>query len=145
MVAVDKILALDQWLLWLSALSAVMFLGTLVALPFVILRLPDDFFVRECQPYGRVGKPRPKSLATLLIRNVCGLLMLAAGFLMLFLPGQGILTMVFGLALIQFPGKRRFYRWIFQKMNARPLFEKMNGLRRRFNRPPLHLPPVRGR
>ncbi len=145
MVAVDKILALDQWLLWLSALSAVMFLGTLVALPFVVLRLPDDFFVRECQPYGRAGKPRHKSLVTLLIRNIVGWLMVAAGFLMLFLPGQGILTMVFGLALIQFPGKRRFYRWIFQKVNTRPLFEKMNRLRRRFDRPPLHLPPARAR
>lgn len=145
MIAVNQILALDLWLLWLSGLSVVMFVSTLMALPFVIVRLPNDFFTRECQPYGRTDKSRRKSVATLLMRNLVGWLLLAAGFLMLFLPGQGIITMALGLALIQFPGKRRLYRWVFQKVNTRPLFEKMNSLRRHFNRPPLQRPPGRAR
>jgi hypothetical protein len=52
------------------------------------------------------------------------------------IPGQGLLTMLIGLSLLSFPGKRRLERR-FVRMPA--LLRAINRLRARFARPPLKL------
>jgi hypothetical protein len=53
---------------------------------------------------------------------------------MLVLPGQGLLTMLIGISLMDFPGKRAIERSII----GRPLILKsINRIRQRFGRPPL--------
>ena len=54
---------------------------------------------------------------------------------MLVLPGQGILTILAGIMLLDFPGKHRLLRWIV----AHPqVLRTLNWLRRR-GHPPLYL------
>jgi hypothetical protein len=59
-----------------------------------------------------------------------------AGVAMLVLPGQGLLTLLMGFLLVDFPGKYRLERWLF----ARPIVRRpINWLRHRAGRVPLQL------
>ena len=124
-------------LLALGVGSAAMFAGTLVAVPIIICRLPRDFCVRR---RARRVPPAGLGVVAALARNLAGLAIVAAGVLMLVLPGQGILSIVIGLALMDFPGKRALERRL---LGDRRVFAAMNGIRRRFGRPPLEAPEGR--
>ena len=51
-------------------------------------------------------------------------------------PGPGFLTVLFGIALLDFPGKR----WLEYKIVSRPrVYRAINALRQKFDRPPLIL------
>ena len=67
-------------------------------------------------------------------RNALGAVLLAAGIAMLVLPGQGLLTILLGLMLVDFPGKRRAERALVARPNV---FEALNWLRAKAGRPPL--------
>ena len=126
---------MNQGLLFaLGAASIAMFVGTLVAVPIVICRLPRDIYVRR-----RTPRARPPGVATALslVRNVLGLAIVASGILMLVLPGQGLLTIVIGIALLDFPGKQGLERRL---IGHRRVIDAMNALRARFDRPPLDPP-----
>ncbi len=114
--------------------SIAMFVGTLVAVPILICRLPRDIYVRR-----RAPRTRPAGLGVVLAlaRNLLGLAIIAAGVLMLVLPGQGLLTIVIGVALLDFPGKHALER----RLIGHPrVIRAMNTLRERFGHPPLDPP-----
>ena len=75
----------------------------------------------------------------MIAKNLLGVLFMVLGLIMFFTPGQGILTLLMGLALTNFPGKQRLERAILQRPSVRKL---INGLRARANRPPLVFSPV---
>jgi len=69
-----------------------------------------------------------------MLKNVAGFVLLAAGIAMLVLPGQGILTMLIGISLVDFPGKRQLER----KLIGQPaVLNTINKVREKFGRPPL--------
>ena len=121
--------------------SGAAFVGGLVALPWLVARIPADYFVDRRRPPPRrltTGEPRhPAAAWTLRIgRNVAGVALIAAGAAMLVLPGQGVLTILAGLMLTDLPGKRRLERAVAR----RPLvLRALNSLRRRRGVPPLRL------
>ncbi len=125
----------EALLWWLGAASVVTFLATLVIVPRLIVRLPADYFAhnrrRPPQWFERYGVLR---VAVLVVKNVAGCLFILAGIPMLFLPGQGLLTMFVGLLLLNFPGKYRLERWLVTRS---AVLRSMNWLRRRAGRPPL--------
>ena len=53
--------------------------------------------------------PRPVQW---IARNILGYVLIALGVVQLFVPGQGILTILAGLAVADWPGKGRFFRWL---------------------------------
>ena len=72
------------------------------------------------------------------LRNALGLVLVILGLLLSLpgVPGQGVLTMLIGLMLMDFPGKRR----LELKLVARPgVLEAMNRMRAWLRRPPLVL------
>lgn len=121
-------------LLSLFALSIAGFVGSLIAIPFILVRLPPHYFdERHPRPWMENHHPILR-MTGLIIKNVVGLVFLLAGFAMLFLPGQGILTMLIGVSLMDFPGKRRLER----KLVGRPaVLKTINMMRAKFDRPPL--------
>lgn len=127
-------------LLWsLTVISVVMFVGTLFLMPVLIARLPADYFVRR--PVRDWPGRRPAvHVLLVLLKNVLGAVLLTAGLAMLVLPGQGLLTMLVGILLLDFPGKRRLERWLIRH---KPLLRAANWIRARRGRPPLELPPAR--
>lgn len=71
-------------------------------------------------------------------KNLAGVVLLGVGLIMALpgIPGQGILTMIIGFTLVDFPGKRRLER----RLISRPaVLRRVNQLRARFARPPLEL------
>ena len=71
---------------------------------------------------------------------VVGMGLIVAGVAMLFIPGQGVLTILIGIMLMNFPGKHALERWLIRR---RPIFRSVNWMRAKSGRPPLLLPPER--
>lgn len=120
----DWLLEHQAWLWWVGAASlAMMVLGALL-LPWLICRIPADYFTdeyvaRRCQ-LRRAHTWR--SITLLALRNLLGVVLIIAGIAMLFLPGQGILTILIGLLLLSLPRKRRMVRAIAcRRTVCRPL------------------------
>lgn len=128
----------QRWGWWLAAFSLITFLGTLLVIPIIVERLPEDYFIHEHRRADWLPTPRIR-IEWLIAKNVLGFLVLLAGIAMLILPGQGLLTMLFGIAIMDFPGKR----WFLQKILARPgVLKAINWMRRRRGKPPMLPPPL---
>jgi len=77
-------------------------------------------------------------LIGLIVKNIVGAVLFLGGLAMLFLPGQGLLTMLIGISLMDFPRKRE----LEAKMVGQPtLFGVINTMRQKFHKPPLSLAP----
>ena len=122
--------------LWvgIGVASAVMVLGTLVAIPWVVARLPVDYFVGPRRSLQSASRHPVLAFARRLARNTLGIVLVLAGIAMLVLPGQGILTMLLGVALVDFPGKRRFEQRLLRQRHVR---KSLQWLRKRADRDPL--------
>ena len=127
-----------QTLMMLTALSIIFFVGSLIAIPFILVRLPADFFdIRVPRPWMEDHHPVLRLLGHL-VKNAIGAVFLFVGFLMLFLPGQGILTMLIGISMLDFPGKRKLEAMLI----GRPtVLNTINGMRAKFGKPPLIIAP----
>lgn len=131
----------DTLLWWLAVLSAVTFIGTLLAVPWLVVRIPADYFVsEERRPVPWDNLPPALRLSILILKNILGGLFIAAGITMLLLPGQGLLTIVLGVLLLDFPYKFRFERWLVSRRN---IHRSINWIRRRRGKPPLAIPAGR--
>ncbi|MBT8061304.1 MAG: hypothetical protein KJO85_01390 [Gammaproteobacteria bacterium] len=108
---------------------------TIVALPLVILKIPEDYFVRDRRLRLVKRTQHPLIAWTLLAaKNLLGLALFVLGSVMLFIPGQGILTMLIGLLLMNFPGKFKLER----KLVQRPaVLNTLNRIRAKWDKPPL--------
>jgi hypothetical protein len=116
--------------------SLFVFLGTLVAIPFILIRLPADYFdLRVPRQFMKGSHPIIRMVGKV-IRNIVGLAFLLAGLAMLVLPGQGVLTLLIGISLLDFPGKRRLEARIIGQPKV---FNAVNSLRAKFEKPPFVL------
>ena len=116
--------------------SIVMFVGALVTMPLLVIHVPQDFFLRHDRPSVR-QQHTPLRLTLIVLRNVIGWALLLAGIAMLVLPGQGLLTILVGVVLTDFPGKRR----IEHRIVRQPTIHRMiDWIRRKAGRPPILLP-----
>jgi hypothetical protein len=71
-------------------------------------------------------------------KNIGGILLVALGIVLSLpgVPGQGLLTVLLGIMLLDFPGKHR----LEQKLLSRPsIVNAINKLRARFDKKPLEL------
>lgn len=123
-------------LTWVAVGSGVMLLISLLTLPVLAVLLPEDFLQRIDPDRKRaVSHQHPAVWWTLrILKNLLGTALLLAGVAMLVLPGQGLITMAFGLLLVDVPGKRRLEARILRSPR---LLKPINRLRAKFNRPRL--------
>lgn len=114
------------------ALGLLSLVVTALLLPTFIARLPVDYFADD-----RVAAVTPRTLPHLALRalkNTFGVVLVVAGLLMLVLPGQGLLTILVGLVLVEFPGKRRLERAVARRPAVRAF---LDGVRLRRGAPSL--------
>ena len=140
----DGLLAtIQQWipvdvLIGLAVAGAIGFIGSLIAIPLILVRLPADYFDTRTPRHWMKDHHPLLRLLGLVVKNVLGVVFLLAGFAMLFLPGQGLLTMLVGVSLMDFPRKRE----LEAKMVGQPtLLGIINTMRHKFDKPPLTLAP----
>jgi hypothetical protein len=130
---------LDWWQQGLLAASLflVTFLGSLAAAAVVLVNLPADYFQGNRHVPLPAGHPIVHWVGHIL-RNLLGLLLILLGLLLSLpgIPGQGLLTILIGLMLVDFPGKRRLEQALVSRPRVRGAIDR---LRARFARPPLLL------
>lgn len=136
--AAQLLVQLKPVLPWLTGAGIALALISLLAIPALIMIMPRDYFVAPRRP------DRPASPLRWLVRslrNGCALILLIAGFLMLFLPGQGLLTLLVGVIVGTFPGKYRLERWLVRWPGV---FRSINWIRARTGQPLLFYPTPGG-
>lgn len=131
----------NQQLFWVLGLASVaVFVGSLLIMPALIVRIPADYFAHETRPPSRWEKHRPVvRMAALIAKNLLGFVLVLGGLAMLVLPGQGLLTLFAGVVLIDFPRKYAFERWLVRR---RWIHRPVNWLRRKRCREPLTIGPL---
>lgn len=123
---------------WLFILSLATFAGSLIAIPWILVRLPPHYFdERQPRLWLKDRHPVLRSVGFGL-KNLIGVLFILAGIAMLVLPGQGLLTILIGVSLMDFPGKRALERKI---MSVPLVLQTINRLRGGFGEPPLVVYP----
>ncbi len=134
---VQWIRSYETILTWLTAASVVVFIASFMLVPFLIIRIPPDYFAAGKNHKKLRADHHPVIRGALVIaRNMLGCIFLVAGIFMLVLPGQGVLTIFAGIMLLDFRGKHRLERWI---VSRRPVLQSINWIRRRAGRAPLTL------
>jgi len=135
-VSFFQAIASHPW--FLSALMLLMFIGSLVLMPLVVVLLPEDYFSRRVRHPALWAEYHPVLRALmLLVKNLSGVVLVLAGITMLVLPGQGVLTILAGLVLLDFPGKFHCERWLIRRT---PINRAVNWLRHKSGRSTLLLP-----
>ena len=126
---------------WLGLASLLVLIATAVALPVVLARIPQGYFVRErrARAHLTAGHPLLRALF-LLAKNLLGAALVVAGVAMLVLPGQGLVSIFAGLMLMNFPGKHALERWFIRRPG---ILKAVNWLRARRGAPPLDHPDGR--
>jgi Na+/H+ antiporter NhaD/arsenite permease-like protein len=107
--------------------SVVAVVATIILVPRYVASLPAD--------YLRGGeRNKNPSVPLRIARNALGVLLVLLGIAMLLLPGQGVITLLVGVLLVDFPGKQK----LIQRVLGRPkILKAVNKLRARHDAPPL--------
>ena len=128
---------------WQSVLLAVLlfvltFTISLAIVSFIMVRIPPDYFHKD-RPRDLWSDRHPAvRFLGLFAKNLLGVVLVGLGILMSIpgVPGQGILTILLGIMLLDFPGKRT----LEYKLVSRPqVLKTINKLRQRFGKPSLIL------
>lgn len=123
----------SEALIGVTFFSVVAFIGTLIAIPAILIRLPPDYFQNHHhQPWFANHHPVIR-IVGLLVKNVLGVIFLLAGIAMLVLPGQGLLTMLLGILFIDFPGKHQLEKNLIQHPR---ILKAINTFRKKAGKPP---------
>jgi len=121
----------------IGLVSLLVFVVSLLSLPWLVAQIPEDYFAASKRRKAPWAGHNPIVRVVIIIgKNLLGVILLLGGFIMLFMPGQGILTMVAGLVLMDYPGKFAVEKKI--ATNASVL-KGLNWLRAKAKKPPLKL------
>jgi hypothetical protein len=128
-------LKIHAW--WLTICSILVSLAIGAAGLWLLVRLPEDHFLNSPEDSPR-GYP-PVRFALIILKNILGAAIVILGAIMSLplIPGPGIVMIILGLSLMNFPGKRK----LELKLLKAPLaLDAINWLRRRRGRAPFRLP-----
>ncbi|HHO76920.1 MAG TPA: hypothetical protein ENN05_10900 [Deltaproteobacteria bacterium] len=119
-------------------LSLSAFVLTLIIIPFLVVRMPKDYFTYNRGDLKRYHRQHiTMRIMLLVLKNVCGYIFILAGLAMLVLPGQGIITILIGITLISFPKKRDFECRIIR---IKAVERTINWMRAKAHQGPIDLP-----
>ena len=122
---------------WLLVTSAALFGLGILAVPFLVARIPSDYFLHAHRSFGRLDGGTPwLRWVWIAVKNLLGLACVFFGILMLVLPGQGVLTILLGVVLLDFPGKYRLQGWVIRRKGV---LSSINWIRRKAGASPLQL------
>ena len=124
---------------WMTVVSAILFVGTLLVVPMLIVAMPADYFNRHRRREDGPPVHPAVRIAALVLKNVVGVALVAGGVVMLVLPGQGLLTIMVGLVMMDFPGKYALEKKV---VSTGPVLRTMNWIRVRRGKRPLEPPEM---
>jgi hypothetical protein len=121
------------WLLIGLLLFVALSAAGMVIAAAVIIRLPETYF-SESRSRGLGDAHRVRRWLRLLAKNVGGAAVILFGIVLSVpgVPGPGALTVLLGIMLMDFPGKRRFERWLISRPRV---LAAVNRLRNQHGKP----------
>ncbi len=117
-------------LIYLGIGSFIFFIIMILITPWLVGKIPYDYFVND--KYSMKSASKITKLIVNPIRNIFGLILLILGFIMLFTPGQGIITILLAVLVMRFPYKRELEQKIIANKN---ILKALNWLRDKNNKP----------
>jgi len=127
---------LKEYAEWFVLISIVTFLISLLLIPALIIRIPADYFCHDKRHKINNQQPLIK-LFIIIAKNLLGGVLVISGFIMLFMPGQGLITLLIGMMIMNYPGKYTLERWLIIKFHG---INAINWYRTRHHLPPLQMP-----
>lgn len=123
---------------WAVTVSIATFVLSALLLPLAVGALPAEYFVGDHAPRPAWTQRHVRTWRVVqILKNLFGAALLLIGLAMLVLPGQGILTMLAALILLDLPKKRG----LEQRIVSRPAIHRaLNWIRARRGRGPFVLP-----
>jgi hypothetical protein len=119
-------------------LFLITFSVSLGVVSLIMIRIPADYFRKDSPRKVLPNHHRAVRGAVLVARNILGAFLVVLGIVMSLpgVPGQGVLTILLGVMLLDFPGKRT----LEHKLVSKPrVHAAINKLRNRFGKPDLIL------
>ena len=138
----DSVRTISHWVAsyawWIFGFSLFVSVVGAISIRYVVIQLPADYFMAETAARGTRGS-RPLRFLLSLARNVVGLILLLAGLIMSLpgVAGPGLLTVLLGLSIMNFPGKRKLEMKIVGQKTIR---KSIDMIRTKADKPPLELP-----
>ena len=117
---------------------AVTFVVATGIVSFVVVKLPATYFHPDHDREVLKDKHPTIRWAGIIGKNLAGVILVGLGVVMSLpgIPGPGLVTILFGVMLVDFPGKRR----LEHKIVSRPsVLKTINNLRKRFRKKPIKL------
>jgi len=114
------------------------FVVSLAAIVLVMVKIPANYFSPHYEQDFMPNTHWTVKWGAVILKNLLGVMLIALGIVLSLpgVPGQGLLTILLGLIMLDIPGKRPLEARIIQ----RPTIQSaINKLRARFNKPPLIL------
>lgn len=121
-----------------ALLFVVTFVISLAIVSVIMVKIPANYFRTDYSPEFLSGRHPAIRLLGIVGKNILGVLLVALGIVMSVpgVPGQGLLTILLGVMLLDFPGRRS----LELRLVSRPaVFKTINKLRHRFGKPNLVL------
>jgi hypothetical protein len=111
--------------------------ATLIA-GFLLVMLPEDYFHSTHPREFWIDRHPALRWSGIILKNLLGLVVFVIGVILSMpgVPGPGTLIILIAITLLDFPGKRRFERWLIGRP---PILRAVNRLRGRFGKPGLVL------
>ena len=108
------------------------------AIGVVMVKIPAAYFSSHYERDFLPGTPWLVKWGAVTAMNIFGVLLIIIGSILSLpgVPGQGVLTILLGLIMVDFPGKRPLEARIIGRPNV---LAAANRLRARYGKPPLEL------
>ena len=137
-----------EWLtdIWASltvgriALGVGLFLFSLAfsfaAIAIVMVKIPANYFSSHYVQDFMPGSRWIIRWGAVVAKNLFGIFLIGLGIILSLpgVPGQGFLTILLGLIMLDIPGKRPIESWIIKRP---AVLSAINRFRARYNKPPL--------
>lgn len=136
MTAPDWLTGDVVWII--AATSIAMAVVSILLVGVVLVRLPADYFSNPDRPRMWANRHPFLRWPLTILKNGLGVLLIVLGVLLSLpgVPGQGVLTILMGAMLLDFPGKTGLEKWLLRR---RGVLSTINRLRARRGREPLQL------
>ena len=115
--------------------SVVILVISALSIGYFIKKIPYDYFLNDKRGISEYKDKNPIFwVITLALKNIIGYCLIMGGILRLVLPGQGLLTILVGLMLSDYPGKFKLEKRI---VKANLILKTINWYRNKSNIPPI--------
>ena len=111
---------------------------SILTIAVVIIKLPANYFSSHYVQDFLPGSPWFVRWGAVIAKNLLGVFLVVLGLLLSLpgVPGQGLLTILLGLIMLDIPGKRPIEARIIKRPS---ILSTVNSLRARYGKPPFEM------